>query len=141
MLETFFVGFLGVPRATAQSLWGDLKGKVARKVAVAELKDALLDLNDALNQNQRRPSPDDFLETQFLPVRHPDNGVELNTPREDFVITDRKDFHDAFKGKARLLDFSFEEVRRLDPLIQWLGISRLYLSRSVKEISRAWTRR
>ena len=53
--------------------------------------------------------------------------VFLNT-MGNFVVTDRVKLSDIFRGHASFLDFTLEDVRRLDPFMGALGLKKKYLS-------------
>ncbi|KAI1353752.1 hypothetical protein F5Y01DRAFT_50390 [Xylaria sp. FL0043] len=143
-LEEFFTDFLGVARLTLKMAYDELKSKEKRNPApsLREIKDTIFVLNSLLSAPS--DSGDDLdsrglLECKIFPVRHPtanhQTDVRLTTGRAEFAIIDRQLFYEAFESQVKFLDFTLDEIRRLEPFISWLNFSRRYLSVAVKEIS------
>ncbi|KAI0813926.1 hypothetical protein GGR55DRAFT_486989 [Xylaria sp. FL0064] len=143
-LEEFFTDFLGVARLTLKMAYDELKSKGERNPApsLREIKDTIFVLNSLLqapSDSGDDLDPSGLLECKIFPVRYPtadhQTDVRLTTGRAEFAIIDRQLFYEAFESQVKFLDFTLDEIRRLEPFISWLDFSRRYLSVAVKEIS------
>ncbi|KAJ3572163.1 hypothetical protein NPX13_g5141 [Xylaria arbuscula] len=139
-LERFLTDFLGVARLTLQMAYDELKlkGNSEPAPAVQEVKDAIFAFNSLLQSASASPNaldPDVLFESRIFPTRHPHGPIELKAATTDFAIVDRELYYKVFAPQVKLLDFTLEEIRRLEPFISWLGIDDRYLSVVVKEIS------
>ncbi|KAK5987876.1 Protein NO VEIN-like protein [Cladobotryum mycophilum] len=76
-----------------------------------------------------------LLKSRIFPVRYTDGTVKLDTLDTEFAIIDRRDLGQSFEGKARVLDFSRDEVWGLKEFIKWAGLEPRYLSCSVEEVT------
>jgi hypothetical protein len=103
---------------------------------VSEVKHDLVVFNSLLSLSEQKPDPAPILAGRLFPVRSPGGSVGLCRGSSDFAIVDRKALGGIFAGRAKMLDFSFEEVLRLQPTLEWLGLENRYLSVSVEEVSR-----
>ncbi|GKT42427.1 uncharacterized protein ColSpa_02608 [Colletotrichum spaethianum] len=52
---------------------------------------------------------------------------------DTWYINDRTALKKAFVGKAHILDFDVQDMDRILPLIKWLGLDQLLLSKAVQE--------
>ncbi|KAF5638186.1 uncharacterized protein FTJAE_5432 [Fusarium tjaetaba] len=111
--ENFFVGKLGTN--------------------TEETKVAVLSLNGLLQTETTRLDPEPIRQAKVFPVRYPTGTIVLCSVSVDFAIGDRDKLKTMFRDKIALLDFEMDEVRRLRPLIEWLGLQYRYLSNSVEE--------
>ncbi|KPM37810.1 hypothetical protein AK830_g8763 [Neonectria ditissima] len=136
-LETFFVGSLGVQELTIQMAYEELREMGTREPApsVAKVKETIWAFNSLLDSEGFFNGAQDIVSGRIFPVRYPDGSVMLQTSRTQFAIADRKALREIFRPRAKLLDFSLDEVRRLKPFLEWLDIESRYLSAMVREIS------
>ena len=134
-LKDFFVNFLGVKTLNLQMVFDKLKEQGAGQSSIKEVKKTIWALNSLLQSEKRHPSPKAILESSVFPVRYPDGNVELRTSATAFAIADRKHLYDPFSNQAKFLDFSTNDILRLEHFLKWAGLENRYLSRSVKEIS------
>lgn len=135
-LEPFFVEFLGVKRMTLDMVYDKLKDQGASDESTAsEVKHDLMVFNSLLLLSKQKPDPAPILAGRLFPVKSLDGNVGLCRGESDFAIADRKSLGATFAGKAKLLDFSFDEVLRLQPTLEWLGLENRYLSVAVQEVS------
>ncbi|OCL02139.1 hypothetical protein AOQ84DRAFT_424260 [Glonium stellatum] len=134
-LKDLFVDFLGVRTLNLQMVFDKLKEQGAGQSSVEEVKKTIWLLNSLLQSERRHPSPKPILESRVFPVRHPGGSVRLLASAAAFVIADRKHLHDLFSGEAKFLDFSTNDIPRLEPFFKWAGLESRYLSCSVREIS------
>jgi hypothetical protein len=106
-------------------------------LSLEEAKETLIAFNSflAIGRDQFDPAP--VLANRVFPVRFPSGEVRLRTGTEGFALMDRKSLGEDFMRVAKFLDFGMDEIRTLQPLIQWAGLGDRYLSKSVKEVSRA----
>ncbi|KAF5578414.1 hypothetical protein FPANT_10022 [Fusarium pseudoanthophilum] len=98
-----------------------------------ETKVAVLSLNGLLQTETTRLDPEPIRQAKIFPVRYPTGTVVLSSVSVEFAIGDREKLKTMFRDKIALLDFEMDEVRRLRPLIEWLGLQDRYLSNSVEE--------
>ncbi|KAF4775175.1 hypothetical protein HER10_EVM0007465 [Colletotrichum scovillei] len=136
-LEDFFVETLGVQRLTLAMACDELlkKGTEQTAATIAEVKETIWAVNTLLQTATVYPDPEHLLESAIFPVEYPSGQVCLETSRTHFVIRDRKPLAEIFASKVKFLDFSLDEVHRLNNFFSWLGLESRYLSSSVKEIS------
>ncbi|KAJ3467638.1 hypothetical protein MRS44_005202 [Fusarium solani] len=115
-LYKFFVNFLGVKTLSVEpNIWI---------------------LNSYISAGSQPPDPKTLLGRRIFPVRYPDGHVQLETARAEFAIIDRTQLGDIFKPMAKTLDFDLDQVRRLGPTLNWLGLGMRHLSEAVREVSR-----
>jgi hypothetical protein len=74
---------------------------------------------------------DKLKQSAFLPVRVPGHGTCLKSIKDEFCINDHKRYGEAFRDKARILDFEYEDMGYIHPLLQKLGLTKRYLSTAV----------
>ncbi|KAF5589156.1 ATPase-like ATP-binding domain-containing protein [Fusarium pseudocircinatum] len=129
--ENFFVGKLGVKLLTLQMVYDELRQSSGTNTE--ETKVAVLSLNGLLQTDTTRLDPEPIRQAKVFPVRYPTGTVVLSSVSVDFAIGDRDKLKTMFRDKVALLDFEMDEIRRLRPLIEWLGLQDRYLSNSVEE--------
>ncbi|KAF0635879.1 hypothetical protein FPSE5266_09771 [Fusarium pseudograminearum] len=136
-LEDFFVNFLGVQELTLSMAYDELKEMGARIPCppIDAVKDTIWALNSLLVTADRLPDERPILKGTAFPVKYPNGSVKLHPGRTEFSIVDRKALGDIFGTRAKTLDFTLDEVRRLEPFLSWLNMGSRYLSASVREIS------
>ncbi|KAM0415352.1 hypothetical protein ACHAPD_006548 [Fusarium lateritium] len=136
-LEDFFVNFLGVQELTLSMAYDELKemGNRIPCPPIAAVKDTIWALNSLLGTADRLPDERPVFKGAVFPVKYPNGSVKLQSGRTDFAIVDRKALGDIFGTRAKTLDFTLDEVRRLQPFLSWLNMGSRYLSTSVREIS------
>lgn len=138
-LYAFFVGFLGVPTLTLVMVVDKLaeKGEDGNS-SIEEIKEIIWQVNTLLRSETNYPSPSRILEAKVFPIRHPSNNdndslVELCSVTTDFTIVDRGYPLDLFSDKVKRLDFSVNDILRLELFFRWAGLENRYLSLSVEE--------
>ncbi|KAF5570430.1 ATPase-like ATP-binding domain-containing protein [Fusarium phyllophilum] len=129
--ENFFVGKLGVKLLTLQMVYDELRQSSGTNTE--ETKVAIMSLNGLLQTETTRLDPEPIRQAKVFSVRYPTGTVVLSSVSVDFAIGDRDKLKIMFRDKVALLDFEMDEVRRLRPLIEWLGLQDRYLSNSVEE--------
>ncbi|KAG8677589.1 hypothetical protein FPOAC2_03723 [Fusarium poae] len=136
-LEDFFVNFLGVQELTLSMAYDELKemGNRIPSPPIAAVKDTIWALNSLLVTADRQPDERPVLKGTVFPVKYPNGSFKLQSCRTEFAIVDRKALGDIFGTRAKTLDFTLDEVRRLQPFLSWLNMGSRYLSTSVREIS------
>lgn len=137
-LFAFFVDVLGVPTLTLKMVvdkFAEL-GK-DQGTSIEEAKDIIWQVNALLQGEEDHPDSSRIVTENVFPIRNPNNGVlvELRSSKTDFIIPDREPLLNLFSDRARILDFSVNEIHRLEPFLRWTGLEYRYLSRSVKEIT------
>ncbi|KAM0437020.1 hypothetical protein ACHAQK_007498 [Fusarium lateritium] len=130
-----FVSFLNVPRMSTSLICQRLLAVANTVQPIAEIKKLLWSLLDSLKVNQGPSSifADKIRICRVFPVRTPSGEIQPMAVWERFCLNDRPVYAAALKDKANLLDFSVEEVHRLEPVIEWLRLTERYLSKSVTE--------
>ena len=133
-LEDFFVAKLGVETPNITLFIQELKMLIygVWTPDIEEIKACILGIN-ALGP--RKGDLDPLLLTKFLPVNDGNGCVSLMRVEDDFAITDRREFGNAFRGKLVVLDFSLEDVHVLRPFLSLLGLEGRYMSITVREVS------
>jgi hypothetical protein len=136
-LKGLFVDRLGIKTPTFKLIRDELLriGRTIPPPTVSEVKDKIWALNSLLENTQPRESLVKLLDSRVFPVRFPDGSVKLCDAKTEFAIVDRGYLGDAFSAIVKTLDFSWDEVRRLDAFIWRLGLNKLFLSRIVREVS------
>lgn len=135
-MDRFFVDFLGVATLSLQMVYEELKEKSASdQTTISQVKETIWAFNSFLTAEKELPDPGPVLKGRLFPVRYPKGSTQLRSAKTAFAIVDRKPLEDAFRDKAKFLDFSLDEVRRLKPFLQWARLEERYLSATVKEVS------
>ncbi|KAI0975554.1 hypothetical protein F4678DRAFT_417638 [Xylaria arbuscula] len=136
-MKSFFVQFLGVSPLTLNMVYEELQRKSGSEdIPISELKQELWQFNSLLAVSEENLDKDPILKSRIFPVRSPDGPVALVSVAEtDFAIVDRKALGVKFGESAKLLDFTFEEVHRLQPFLEWTGLDKRRLSVKVTEVT------
>ncbi|KAJ4254455.1 hypothetical protein NW762_010053 [Fusarium torreyae] len=136
-LRGFFVDFLGVKTLSLELVYNELlQLGSASDTTVDQVKANIWTLNSFIAIPSKRPDVDRLLNSKILPVKHPQGHETLCDFTADFVIVDRMHLGSLFKNRVPTLGFTFDEVRRLESTISWLGLATRFLSRRVTESSR-----
>lgn len=109
------MNFLGVQELTLSMAYDELKEMGTRIPCppIDAVKDTIWALNSLLVTADRLPDERPILKGAAFPVKHPNGSVKLHPGRTDFAIVDRKALGDIFGTRAKTLDFTLDEVRRL----------------------------
>ncbi|GAW19639.1 hypothetical protein ANO14919_091280 [Xylariales sp. No.14919] len=136
-MKMFFVHFLGVSTLTLNMVYEELQRKGASEnTSISEMKQEIWQFNSLLSVSQERLDVGPVLKSRVFPVRSPDGSVALlSASSNDFAIVDRKALGMRFGDLAKLLDFTFDEVHRLQPFLQWAGLDERRLSVRVTEVT------
>jgi hypothetical protein len=103
---------------------------------IRNVKQALSSFNALLHVEQEHPSPNSLLDLSIFPVRLADGTLVLGSAaRTEFAIIDREHLAEKFRGRIAMLDFSLEEVRRLQYFFDWMNLQHRYLSAAVKQFT------
>ncbi|KAI5460375.1 hypothetical protein BGZ63DRAFT_387163 [Mariannaea sp. PMI_226] len=130
--KTFFVDKLGVKLLTLQMVYDELRQ--SPQSSADEIKIAILLFNGLLQTDPSHLDPEPIRQAKIFPIRYPNGTVTLSSMDVDFAIGDRDKLKTHFQDKITLLDFdNLEDVRRLKPFFEWVGLQNRYLSRSVTE--------
>lgn len=118
-------------------------GNVTRDHVIKELQcatsstsfDRLEELLLLLNNHLKLAAPQDCMSKlkgkKIIPVRKPDGKLYRLSYNEDvWYFADRQSLWDSFNGKLPLISFDVKTVRRLNPLIKAMGLTRYLLSSS-----------
>ncbi|KAF5666548.1 hypothetical protein FCIRC_10136 [Fusarium circinatum] len=132
-LSTLFVSFLDVPKISASLVYQHILNIGNTTQPIPEIKKLIWSLLDSLTTN-RGPSSvyaDKIRACRVFPVKGLSGEVQPASALGSFYINDRPIYAAVMKDKANILDFSVEEVHRLKPVIEWLGLTDRYLFKSV----------
>ena len=135
-LKPFFVDFLGVRTLTLSMVYEELVrlGSLP-DASIEDTMDHIMSLNSFLMETNPAdyPSSSQLVDANILPIWEVDGTVSLASSKSDFVICDRTHLEKIFAAKFNELDFIFEDVCRLGPFIEYLGINKKRLSEAVIE--------
>ncbi|KAI1418939.1 hypothetical protein F5Y12DRAFT_780524 [Xylaria sp. FL1777] len=136
-MKMFFVHLLGVSILTLNMVYKELQRKGASEnISISEMKQELWQFNSLLAVSQETLNVSPIVKGRVFPVRTPDGSVTLLSAAEnDFAIVDRKALGIKFGQLAKLLDFTFDEVHRLQPFLEWAGLENRRLSVKVTEVT------
>ncbi|ORY55936.1 uncharacterized protein BCR38DRAFT_414788 [Pseudomassariella vexata] len=114
----------------------ELKRKgLSDSTSVSEEKQELWQFNSLLTAETESLDPQPVLEGRIFPVKLLGGEVLLLSAISDFALVDRKGLGDAFAKLVKLLDFTPDEVCRLQPLLHWAGLDDRHLSIKVTEVA------
>lgn len=136
-MDEFFVGFIGVTVPYLGMFVDEMKNLIESGPGLVlgferRVRNLILHIN-TLQPTAESLQP--LWELAIFPVKLHDGRVKLQPRSFDFAIVDRQNLADAFDGRARLLDFSLEEVWKLEPFLSCFDLEDRYLSRMVEERS------
>jgi hypothetical protein len=136
-LKDLFVEHLKVPQPDFKLIYKELErlGQLSSSPSLNQVKENIWALNSFLEISEGVPEKKPLGEFRILPVRYPKGEVKLCTAETQFAIVDRVPLGEIFAHQIKILDFTFDEVRELDPFIRWMRIEMRFLSRQVEEIS------
>jgi hypothetical protein len=137
-IRDFFLNILSIPEMTLQVVYDKLKNDDL-DFSVEEVKIDLLEFSSLLTSDNSKLDPRPVLRNRIFPVKSPNGVIKLQDGSRGFAIVDRINLRTDFAKKAKYLDFNLNEVRRIQPFIQWAGLEDRYLSTGVKEIFYAET--
>ncbi|KAJ4052179.1 hypothetical protein NW756_001612 [Fusarium oxysporum] len=134
-LSLLFVSFLDVPKMSASLIYQRLLNVENTVQPIPEIKKLFWSLLDSLTTNKGSSSvfANKIRICRVFPVKLPSGEFQPMSVLGDFCINDRPVYAAALQNKVNFLDFSVEEVHRLEPVIAWLGLTGRYLSKSVTE--------
>ncbi|KJK63796.1 hypothetical protein P875_00064712 [Aspergillus parasiticus SU-1] len=134
-LYELFVDIIGVRTLTLEMVIKKLIDQGSTSASVKEVKETIHLLNNYLQRDEGVPDSQPIRDAKVFPVRDLNGQVVLRNYDDAFSIADRNHLYDWFVGKADFLDFGVNDIHRLEPFLNWVGLERRYLSVSVKEIS------
>jgi hypothetical protein len=136
-LKDLFIEKLQVPQLDLMMVFDQLLEARSLNLPVSEVKELLKTLNSFLRAEENPPRPNRLLNARVFPVREPSSGnVILCTSNTQFALIDREGPPSRFIEMVRVLDFTLQEIRQLEPLLTWTDLESRYLSRRMKETSR-----
>jgi hypothetical protein len=128
---------LGLGNATIDHVVEEIIGLPA--AGSTRCKELILLLNEYLAAGSPPSAINRLKGRRFIPITDTSSSndfqvVVLRNYDEDiWYLPDRPSLYNSFDGKVPLLDFSIQEVRKLAPLIDAMGIRDRRLSKAVKE--------
>lgn len=131
-LQDFFQE-LGVKAPNIDTFIQELKALAhGERATISEVKHLMSEIN-------RREPKEEVLEElkslNILPVKQANGTVALRSTGYNFSIVDRREYGNAFEGKAPILHFTMEEVHEMQLFLSALGLQDRYMSRIVEEKS------
>lgn len=133
-LKDLFVDFLDVKRIDLSMAIGELREAGSSRATTAdELKESIWTVNSLLPTEQEPPKPGSILEKNIFPVRYPNGAVQRASIASEFFLVDREPLKRQFEALVKFLDFTLEEITRLDSFIEWTGLKDRCLSLQVQE--------
>ncbi|ORY68490.1 uncharacterized protein BCR38DRAFT_521547 [Pseudomassariella vexata] len=137
-LKVFMVDFLGVPTLTLEMVYKELiRLGATQATEIPSMKQAIWEFNSLLassSPTEKLPDPVPVQKAFVFPVKRNGNS-SLCTFQEEFAVNDRQHYWEAFADSAKFLDFSLDEVRRLQPTLTWAGLDSRRVSSCVSEKS------
>ena len=131
-LQDFFEG-LGVKVPNIDTFIQEFKALAhGKRATIGEVKHLMLEINC---REPKEGALEELKLLDILPVEEADDTVTLRSTRYNFSIVDRREYGNAFKGKAPILHFTMEEVHEMQPFLSALGLQGRYMSRIVEEKS------
>ncbi|GFF98492.1 hypothetical protein IFM53868_09824 [Aspergillus udagawae] len=124
-MEGFFVEKLQVQPPSISSFISRIQDLCKDKGSVAEVIDALCDINDL------EPTMSDLNRLKlidFLPIEGTEEEFYWGSVTSDFFIIDRDGWPRLFYGKVPTVQFRLAEVRELAPLLISLGLENRFIS-------------
>ncbi|KAM0280907.1 hypothetical protein ACHAQH_003796 [Verticillium albo-atrum] len=131
-LRELFVEKLGVKTLTLQMVYDELLQTNAQ-APIDDVKATLWSLNALLKTERELPDPEPLFRIPVLPVQYTSGNTALRKIGTDFAIVDNESLADKFRSRIKLLDFRREEVLRLKPFLEWVGLTNRYLLATVRE--------
>jgi hypothetical protein len=134
-LRDFFVGTLKVEIHDLRLLVDELRRVVTSNHTVDDVKSLIWQINKF---SPSRVSLQTLETLPILPVQMTSRGLDavvLRVRAKKFAINDRQLLAEMFQGRIDHLDFSLEEVRKLQPFLSSFDLEDRYLSRAVTETS------
>ena len=135
-LQDFFVNYLKVEEPSIETYIEELELLISDSdsPSVKKIQTVLKEIG---SRKPEKSLLDRLKLRQFLPVWGVDGALSLKGVTDDFVIVDRKNYGDIFRGVIPSLDFSVEEVQGLKSMVLALGLSDRYISKTIRETSSA----
>ncbi|MCJ1475543.1 hypothetical protein MMC13_004206 [Lambiella insularis] len=135
--ERFFRYSLQVGNATLSMVVDEIKNFswTINTSEVEDLKSLLLTVAEFQLDGFKSSKVKELGIEACLPVRSPEarTGIRIVNSAQSFFIADRKYLHDCFDNKIPLLDFSVDEVQKLEKVLSLLNLDSKRLSVVVKE--------
>lgn len=104
------------------------------QTSIEDLKKNIWELNEHVYHRDGRSELASLSKAKIFPVKNPNGQVVLESIDCEFAIGDRKHLLEMFSGRVKLLDYTLDEVRKLEPVFQELLLSSRFLSNSVTTI-------
>ncbi|KAF1822941.1 uncharacterized protein K489DRAFT_319943 [Dissoconium aciculare CBS 342.82] len=130
-LEDFFVEVVDVRTLTTQMAVDELCATNSEST-IDQVKNAIWTLNSLAQVNETPIDYSVLHDKAIFVVVEPDGQKSLKSLATAFSIADREHLSNKFFGKIKLLDYSVDEIRRLDTFLTCLGLRGRFLSATVK---------
>lgn len=130
-LEDFFVDFLGVRRINVEMAIDELKD-AGQRLSLTDVKSSILTVNSLLEIDKPGAYSLDSGDPVF-PVREADGTLGCVSSSVEFFVIDLSYEAGVPKGRVRFLDFSLEEVIKLQPFLRWANLEDRLLSNNTKK--------
>ncbi|QGA19438.1 hypothetical protein EYB26_007127 [Talaromyces marneffei] len=113
-----------------EGVYSQMTPDVRRRVEEALMKKDKM-IGSSVITEEDHPKPNRILEENVFPIRYPNNSdrVVLRSTKTDFTIADREHLLELFADRAKRLDFSVNEILRLEPFFAMDGLGKsLYVT-------------
>lgn len=134
-LASFFQDILHVRDPSTETYIEELKDLVPS--GIAKIKDVEETLHIMTGMHFSDAQVEELHQLPFLPVRSVDGVCYLARPGDDFFILNRFELKAAFREKVPTLNFSLEQIVRLQSLFSTLRLEDRYMSRLVQIVTEA----
>jgi hypothetical protein len=134
-LKDFFVGILKVKIQDLDMLVDELSLVVSSNHTVDDVKNLIWQINSL---RPSRTALEKLEKISVFPVRKArieQDSVVLQSRTEKFSIIDRQLWAEVFQDRIDFLDFTLEEVRKLNPFLASFDLEDRYPSRTITETS------
>ncbi len=116
-------------------VFGELKRKSEEETSVDDMREILQCLNSFLKSENSHPDFSEVSKSRIFPVTVGSSKPKLVSLSTSFALVDRQPLRNFFAANAAFFDFTLDQTRHLEPLINWAGLQTRYLSTSVRELS------
>lgn len=135
--KTLFRDHLNLGNVTLDHVIHELEC-VTSSTSFSRLEELLLQLNRYLRKGSPKNCLSKLKGKGIIPVRKPNGTLcRMNYDSYNWYLADRQKLWDCFNRKLPLITFDVTTVRKLDPLIQAMGLSDYLLSEADKQVLEA----
>jgi hypothetical protein len=129
-LEEFFHRTLGVPEPNVEMHVNGLRDYLGGEKEPSRVKE-MMKLISSMNPHSSAVAR--LANCIMFPVRRADGSMDWTNSHADFAIVNRKEYGEAFRDRIKTLNFTIEEVRACQSLLEALNLGSKFLSELVTE--------